>query len=280
MKVLDYVTTYQLKTGIRKGSVYQYTATAKCMDSWAGKPVELAELSADWFNRWLRDISETLAPATVACRKRHGLALWRSAHDDGLAETCRGRLIRRVVAPRRHATAWTPEEVRSLLAVAGELEGFYDFAGQKRADLWQMLIRCAWDTGLRQGDLLAASPGDFNHLGCAVVSQSKTSRDVLVKLSKGTMQQLATTNWRGRTKLCPWPYTLEHFRAEFTWIVLAAGLTGTFKKLRKSSATDVEKHHPGWGAIHLGHGSAFKVADQHYFDWTIIMREKPMPTEL
>jgi hypothetical protein len=54
----------------------------------------------------------------------------------------------------------------------------------------------------------------------------------------------------------------EHFRVEFAKIVKAAGLVGTFKKLRKSSGSRAEQLNAGSGHVHLGNSR--RVFEQHY----------------
>ena len=91
---------------------------------------------------------------------------------------------------------------------------------------------------------------------------------------------LVASGWRDRETLLPLPYCKEMFRKQFEQLVTLSHLDGSLKKIRKSSATNVEMRHPGWGAIHLGHLTGFKTADAHYFDFRIIAARKPNPEEL
>jgi integrase len=280
MTLREYVARYQLRRGIRANSAEQYRIAARSLDTWAHREIALEELCADLINRWIVDLETRLANATVRTRKRHVTALWRSAVAEGLCPNpYHSDSIRRVVLHRRPTHAWTVEEVRVLVDVARGLDGTLE-GNLTRAHFWEQTIRDAWDTALRLGDLLAAQVSDFGSDGSAVLYQSKTQRPVFVRMLPGTLALHERIGWRTRGRLVPWPFTREHFRKEFERIVLFAGLSGSFRKIRRSSATNIEMRHPGWGAIHLGHLTGFRTADAHYFDFRIIGSKKPDPEEL
>ena len=83
--------------------------------------------------------------------------------------------------------------------------------------------------------------------------QRKTGRWHLTKVHEETRDKILASFPPDRRTIIPWDMTKEHFREEFGALVKAAGLNGTFKTLRKSSATEVELHYPGCGGAHLGH---------------------------
>ena len=280
MTLQEYVARYQLRRGIRANSAEQYRIAARSLDIWAKRALNVEELCADLINRWIVDLETRLANATVRTRKRHATALWRSAVAEGLCPNpYHSDSIRRVVLRRLPTHAWTVEEVRRLVEVARGLAGTLD-VGLTRAHFWEQTIRDAWDTALRLGDLTTAQASDFSQDGSAVLYQSKTCRPVFVRMLPGTLAMHEQVCWRARKQLVPWPFTREHFRKEFERIVLFAGLVGSFRKIRRSSATNIEMRHPGWGAIHLGHLTGFRTADAHYFDFRIIGSKKPDPEEL
>jgi integrase len=280
MTMQDYVARYELKRGIRSNSAAQYRIAARCIEAWAKRPVQVEEMSADLFNAWLVAIERRLSNETVRTRKRHVAALWRAAHADGLCPNAYcSHQVRRVTCRRPPTRAWSVDEVRRIVEAAKKLQGTQD-VGLSKATFWELAVRTAWDTALRMGDLLEARTGDFSPEGEAVLTQSKTGRPVFVRMNPKTRELQQQATWRLRRKLIPWPYSREHFRKEFERLVHAAGLVGSMKKLRKSSATNVEIRTPGWGAIHLGHLTGFKTADQHYFDFGLIGSKKPDPEEL
>jgi hypothetical protein len=81
--------------------------------------------------------------------------------------------------------------------------------------------------------------------------------------------------------LLPWGKCGNYLRQEFRQGVMQqAGLAGSLKKIRKSSASHVELHHPGMGAVHLGHRLSASISHNHYLDPRIVAKNRPMPTEL
>ncbi len=56
-----------------------------------------------------------------------------------------------------------------------------------------------------------------------------------------------------------------------------AGLKGSFKKIRKASASNVELRFPGCGSAHLGHVSQATLAQTNYLDPRIVGKNKPLP---
>jgi hypothetical protein len=83
-----------------------------------------------------------------------------------------------------------------------------------------------------------------------------------------------------REFVTPWDATHTSFAAQFKNLANAANVGGTWKFLRRGSATDVERKHPGAGSTHLGHVPGSGVAESNYFDQRLLQRDKTMPTEL
>ena len=278
MTLNDYLETrYELKRSICQGTADGYRQAVRSLERFAGREVTLGELTPDLVNAWIRSLK--VAATTIAHRRRHALTLWRAASEDELCSPPALWKIRRVRTPPKVPVAWSAEEVRLLAHAAKQLDGDYPKIGVRRSFFWQVAIRVGWDTALRTGDLLALDPSAFrsSHHRVVVV-QHKTGKPVLVALHATTMSFLrAVPHW---PFIVWWPYTDEYFRTEFAEIVKLASLKGSFKKLRKSSGSDVEKTNPGWGSAHLGHSFGPKISHMFYFDPTITGCNKPMPEEL
>jgi integrase len=279
--VVDFADEYDLDRGLTKESARQYRYAAKSITDWAGRAVRVGELDSDTFNRWLRDLqSGHLSPSTVANRRRHLLALWRAAADAQLCEEPPRRL-RPVKIPYAPPRAWTVDEVRALLQVTEKLRRTRR-GKMPRNVWWTLAVRIAWDSGLRGVDVLRLKVDDIQPDGLVVIGQSKTNRPTLFRLSTGTMRMLAESLTAHPRKLVvPWGATKESFRRQFANIVQKAGIRrGTWKWIRRSSATDVEKACPGAGASHLGHAHGSTVAAKHYIDPYIIGSRSVCPTPL
>lgn len=281
LSITQYVKHYQLKTGCNDNSAEQYRIAGQCLERFCKRRVKLAELDHTMLNEWLAHIERHLKPDSVRSRRNHLTALWRSAHADGLCPTTyMPERARKVRLPYRANKAWTIDQVRQMVAVTQQLDGHLPNDGVSVRFFWEFALRAEWDSALRLGDLFTAKVGDFNNDGEAVITQRKTGRPTFVRLNPKTVAMCEESHWRDRDRLLPWPHTYEHFRKEFAKLVARAGLEGTFRKLRRSSATHCEIKHPGTGAVHLGHLTGFKTADTHYFDFGMIAQHKPQVEEL
>lgn len=279
--LVSFLDNYDAERALTKESLRQYAYAVKSIESWSGRGMQTSDLKPEVFNNWLRDLSEKdLSPSTVACRRRHLLALWRAAAESGKAEEPPRRL-RKAKVPWIAPRAWTVDEVRAILATCSTLKR--NRPGQMpRGEWWSLAVRIAWETALRSGDLMRLRADAFDRTGLGVVTQSKTSRPVVVRLSESTLGLLQKSLQNHPRKLAlPWGASKESFRRQFQLIVKNAGVRpGTWKWLRRSSATDVEKACPGAGAAHLGHAHGSTIAARHYLDPYIIGSPHVMPTML
>jgi integrase/plasmid maintenance system antidote protein VapI len=282
---------YLRRRELRANSQYQYGVAIASVDRWSGGPVRLADLKDDLVNDWIAWLCKgTMAPATARNRRRHLLTLWRAASEDHLAADQQHRL-RAINAPWIPPRAWTYEQVQQLLAAADRLKGYHPAARwprdsrhplqMPRAIIWGLLIRLAWDTGLRQGDIFALKASQLGSDGVIEVVQSKTQRWLMTKVHPETLAAIRASFPPERETLAPYLLCAEHFRREFAALVKIAGIPkGSFKRLRKSSATDVERRYPGMGGSHLGHSSSRGIAQTNYLDPTLLIGDKPMPQPL
>jgi hypothetical protein len=101
MLLSQFVESYALSHDIRPSTVEQYRITASVMNQLLGDPVEVAQLSDDLVNRFLRDYSARAKPHTVFSKRRQILALWRAAAESGYCEP--PRKIRSVRLPETKA---------------------------------------------------------------------------------------------------------------------------------------------------------------------------------
>jgi len=185
-------------------------------------------------------------------------------------------------------TAWTYEQVQQLLERAESLDDYYpadrwlanERDRMRRASFWGLVIRLAWDTGLRGCDLLELRPRSLTSRRTIELIQSKTGRWHMTMVHEETRDKILASFPPDRRTIIPWVMTPKYFRDEFSELVKAAGLKGTFKTLRKSSATEVELHYPGCGAAHLGHVQPGDIARKNYLDPKLLIENKPMPRPL
>ena len=154
--------------------------------------------------------------------------------------------------------------------------------GLPRWQWWDLAVRLAWDSALRWGDLVALPVAAVRPDGVTSWTQSKTGRPVTFRLSQTSLEALhASLEACPRALVCPWPASHETFAQQVRVLVRHAGIRpGTWKWLRRASATDVELQQAGGGASHLGHAPGSRVAEVSYLAPAILGRRLACPQPL
>lgn len=272
--LIDFVeNVYLNERVIGVGQATHLRNTASMLTRYLGRESLVTDLVPDQINGFLRSIEQHRSPSTMASRRGHLLSLLSAAADHGLTKGVAPRLIRRYRKNAPSPESWTPDEVDRLVAAARTIKG--EHKGIKRALWWEAYIRTAYETGLRPVDLQRLSFTDFDVYGVLSLVQHKTSILVVRRVSDCTLDLLSKIDrypifgsWLGKDQRRFW----------FAVIVRAAGLTGTFYKLRSTCGTLVEHHHPGKGHVALRNGRA--VFERHYWARSIARDSIPMPPPL
>lgn len=278
MRLVDYVAVYGTGRELRPDTVRQYAIAAELLEQWAGGPVLLADLSELMVSAWLRDYGATVAPATARSKRNQVVALWRAAADEYRCNPP-ARRIRAAKVPWQPRECWTLDEVRHLVRATAWLPR-RTRDGMPRADYFALAIRVAWDTGLRWGDQKRLRADEIRDDGAFVVAQSKTRRPVCGRLSPSTLAVLRDSlRQYPRDLVTPWAASHETFNAQVRRLVARAEIRrGTWKWLRRGSATDVEAQAPnkGMAARHLGHAPGSRVAELHYLSPAVVAASVPI----
>jgi len=271
---------YSLTREIAPETRRQYEIAVRSFERWNGGPVPLEGLEELRVSEWLRDLSADRAPSTVRAKRVQVLALWRAAADDGLCPGPRKR-VRSPRVPWIAPVAFTHEEVCRLLRATERLVRWHP-CGLRRSEWWGLAVRIAWDTGIRWGDLVTLEVGQIGAGGLVVRPQRKTGRAFVGRLSPSTAEALRSSLERApRGVVLPWEASHETFSRQFRHLSQLAGVRrGTWKWLRRGSATDVELERPGSAAAHLGHRPGSAVAFNSYLDPAILGCDRPRPREL
>jgi hypothetical protein len=185
----------------------------------------------------------------------------------------------RVRSVKLHSLAfdiWDAEDVSKLVAAVDATikNGQHTPHAEARRKFWREIITAAWYTGLSSNDLHLLSRVNVATDGRMLAERHKTGKRVLSwlppELTK-SIRESAQPPWALQT-------SREFFRLEFRRITKAAGLKGTFKKLRKSSGTNVEIHFPGKGHEHLA--NTRQVFEQHYLSVDALPAKPFKPSRL
>lgn len=177
--------------------------------------------------------------------------------------------LRRVKVTPLDPEAWSASDVAKLIEQVPRVIMAHKLtdAAHDRRWYWRTVIPAAWYTGLSQGDLFALDRFRIEADGRIILNRSRTGKEAIVWIPPELIEAIGNRTgmiWRPRT-------SPEYFRREFERITTAAGLSGTFKKLRKSSGTAAEIANPGHGHEHLA--NTRKVFEQHYLSRHAIHRQ-------
>lgn len=286
--LFELVEDFAMERGNCEATTRHYKAIIRSMERYCGKRLFANDFAREWVNEWLMELEGAdLSPHTVYNHRTHAIAIWNAAYHREFCDT--PKRIRTIKVVHKLPDAWSCEEVNCLLAQAAKITGFYSCADVesdwevriKKSRLWRLIVRVLWDTGLRLGDAFRLKLDDVSEDGVILVSQNKTSQAHIVKLHQSTLNLVNQIERPKSGLMLPLVVVPKHRRVCFDRDVLKpTGLVGTMKKIRKSSASDVELHHPGLGAFHLGHRAGRDIARLHYLDPRIIAKNRPMPSEL
>lgn len=273
--------SYSLEKSLRPSSAKQVELSLAALDRWHGSPVLVQELCDPLANRFIIHQLELLAPKTVKRQRGDILAVWRyAAEEHKLCEP--PKRVRPVKVPKTIPDAWTAEEYGRIIEAAQNIPGVYP-CGIRRADWWELFAGAKYDTALRLSDVLSL-PVDVARMESFAVMQDKTQEMLIKRLSERTKEVARRTLHVDRELLLPWSYrreTLwEHWRK---FVLVPAGLPVGRRegpqKMRRTSASHLERVHPGAAQMHLGHRTP-GLAAKHYIDPRIAAAEVPLPPAL
>jgi integrase len=265
--LLGIVKDYCLQHDLRDTSERQVRAVASVYLHWRGCadcPIET--FTAD-------SISELLAAKQRAGRSSHYRrslrntlkAVYRFAHADP-------QPIRPVKLSPLEPESWLPAEVAAIISALDSMR----LTTHERT-YWRTMIAAGYYTGLNRCDLARLRLSDIQPDGTMYVARSKTGRRVCVRIPLELVAEI--TAWHTGDQPIWEPYrSSEAERVQFNRIVAHANLSGSFKKLRKSSGTQVELLHPGRGHEQLGNSR--EIFDAHYGDRRVLSPAPVMPPQL
>ena len=225
--------------------------------------VQTDSLTPDWISAYTAKPTK-LSSTTIHNHRRMLWTLCRYAQSRGLVNKCTQPPPRVKPSPNL-PRAWTHTEMSHLLTVAAEVPG-KTRTGCRRADFWAAWILFGYSTGLRFSDLHNVIRDDIRGDRIALAMR-KTGRIHVCVLDQPAIEAVSKIPKVGRTvfrdHLCR-KATLWGFAR----LVKSAGMTGSSKYLRRSSATYAELD--GIGATRqLGHETGW-LAAKYYVDPVIL----------
>jgi integrase len=267
MRLIDFALDYAIKIGASPGYTEQLRVLTKRL------PWETTDLTVNRIDGYLTQALHSLAPQTVQNHRRMLNTLRRAALRRGLVVDDCTDPLRRVKCNHPLPRAWTHAEIRRLIEVAKEMP-----RGTAHCP-WKILlpawILVSYSSGLRLGDMLALTHESIRGNKLAIV-MAKTRRPHVVMLDEAALLAIGSLPRRGPRIFGDLVGRCVFIRA-FRRLVKRAGLYGSGKYLRRSSATYavIAGQDP---TGHLGHATA-GLAQKHYVDPVLVADAKqPVPS--
>ena len=166
-----------------------YRISIRHFDETMGRDAVLTDLTNENINRHLQRIRDKgRAPATVNKDLSQLGAIWRFASRHG--HVGNWPEVRKEIEPKRVPMAWTPQEVRQLLATIEAMAGMLGNVAER--SFWGAIVRLCLDTGERIGAVRVAQWDWLNDDWLIVPAESRKgkTRDRAYQLSPHTMELL------------------------------------------------------------------------------------------
>lgn len=252
------------------------TKVTRQLSEFLERPATTDDFVRDALNQWLLSLEESHAPRTIRTKRVILGTLWRFAFDRGLAGPAMRLRVCKV--PQCDPEALTACEVAALLKHIDTLKGCFQRTRVSRRLYFASIYNAYYDSALRLSDLRSIEVGWIEG-GHVSLVQSKTNRTHTIKFRAETMKLIREHLAGRKTGLIWGTLTEKNFGNWQRKLFRAAGIRGTGKWIRRSSASYVELHHPGMGWRHLGHARP-GLAEQFYIDPKIVRREPTLPPRL
>jgi integrase len=284
MTIRDFLKHYALCRDVTADYIEQLAIAVKRLETFAGKELELTDLTDELVNRWIIHVQTTQARITAKDKRRCLLTLWKAAAEEGLCKP-HGR-IRPVKVPEQIVEGWSAADASRLLQSALAMKGNQRKVGIPKALYWSSYIMAAWDSALRLGDTLSLQRGDIwpapNGAGLFTRIQGKTGRAIRLRLRAETMQAIDASMAHGGQRSLIWPLGgfREAWYRQFKRLVKKAGLNGTSRYIRRGASSEAEALQPGAGSRLLGHRDNGETFARHYSVDRIVAADMPLPPAL
>lgn len=237
-------------------------------------PWHAHDLDPHRISEYLQQALRKLAPTTVANHRRMLTTLYRRAVADGLVKESSGKIcrVKHFFPPVR---AWTLDELSKLVAQARKMPGGTNKYPCEYRVLMPAYVLVGYSTGLRRGDLLRLRWDEIRGNRICMLLNKTGTQHVCV-MDESAVDALATLPRYDRIVFGT-IISRDQVKKVMRRLVDSAGLEGSGKYLRRSSATYAEIS--GLSAtLQLGHKTP-GMAYRHYVDKVILSDlRKPVPS--
>lgn len=227
-----------------------------------------------FLNKRLRERSTI----TVRTERSIILTLWRWAWENDLVEKPPKGILR--FKSRKPPTqAWTPEQIVAAIKATERHNGRRMRSGAPRGLFLKTWLLLGYESGARMGDNFTFTAENIDGDVLRWV-QSKTGDGLAKVLSPeclSCVNQMLALSPDG--SILRWACCRRQAINLMKEHLVACGLPGTSKWLRRSGATHIEMATPGKASLHLGHRTQ-NLAAQAYLDWGQIRKTTPVVPRL
>jgi integrase len=152
--------------------------------------------------------------------------------------------------------------------------------GLPRRMWWDSWLLVNWETAIRSGDMFSIRPTDFDRAGWLWIVESKTQKRGWRRLRDSVAKVLAEFIAWDSSRERIWPgYKPRHFYRAFSELCDSVGVEGSARWIRRGSASEVDKLHPGSGWKFLRH-SVPELFEKHYRVDKIVEERPLLPPEI
>lgn len=255
--VLD---VYAVEREIREKTQQQLLLTvARFCDS-LGREGSIKDLTHPNVNASILYWSKKWKPRSLKNHRTNILSVWLHAWGaHNVVEQPISRRIRKPVVPSKLPKAFTRNEVQRLLTACDRLPGSF-VTGLPRGLTLEALIRCCYDVGARRGDLISMKRDQFDlDSGVVVWEMSKTRFETIHGLNPSTVAVLRELDRFATDRELMFDCgSVDQLHGWFRKLLAESRVESTghgsqFQRLRRTSATQIEKQRPGQASLHLGH---------------------------
>jgi integrase len=261
-----WLSRYTLYRTLAPETVAWYGRVVSVYCTWAGGDVLLQDFNGQRISELLRDKEQAGRSLHYVKSLRGGLvALQRDIRGDEPIER-----VRSVRTPQLDPNGLTPAEVERLLNAVDELPP---------ASRWRyrLMILLGYYTGLDACDIWRIERKHIDSKGGIYFRRRKTGSLVYVRIPPEVVS-LIDKHCERNGPMIRMGVSKEWFRRVIGGLFLRAKLNGTFKTLRKSSGSLVERDSPGNGHKHLANSSA--IFEKHYKVRRLMKMKPTMPPKI
>lgn len=277
--LLEFIPRYAAERGIRKRTIDGFHHRLASFDKMLGRPATLSDLNDTIMNLWTTKMFEAgLSAVTVRGYRGAALALWRAAYELNFLNDRPGR-IRKIKVKPAAPQCWTAEQLVRIVQAVCKLRGeLASDSTVRRATFWTAFVLVGYYSALRSGDLLSLRWDQIQN-GLIVLPMSKTGDIIVCALPPDALVQLEKLRSGNRVLVFGELMNDKNTCSFFRRVLRAEGLPGSVKWFRRTSATLLERVHPGAAKAHLGHRT-HGLAYKHYVDPRLLQQDKPLPPSI